>query len=139
MTDMSEKNVDFRKDFADRLDQIMNELGWPKRGRTPRLIELLGISISEVAVRKWVEGIAYPETDKVILIAKKFNVSVDWLLTGSETSERERILSQQKLRSAIDRVLQLSVSPFLDLQIQNDLKMVGTELMRRIESKRSKG
>lgn len=38
------------------------------------------LDVSRQAVSKWESETGYPEMDKLILIGKTFNVSVDWLL-----------------------------------------------------------
>lgn len=38
------------------------------------------INVSRQAVSKWEQGVGYPETEKLILISKELNVSVDSLL-----------------------------------------------------------
>ncbi|MBP5170412.1 MAG: helix-turn-helix transcriptional regulator [Oscillospiraceae bacterium] len=45
------------------------------------LAELLGVS--RQAVSKWELGEGYPEVEKLLLISKKLNVSLDSLMTGS--------------------------------------------------------
>ena len=50
-----------------------------KKGLTQ---ESLGeqIGVSRQAVSKWESDVTFPETDKLILLSKLFNVSVDYLL-----------------------------------------------------------
>lgn len=129
---MQNENPDPRKGFSIRLNDALSAIGLPVRGRTAKIRDLLPGSISEVAIRKWLVGEGYPETERVVMLAKIASVSVDYLLTGTPASERERTLSQQELIRAVDRVIQLSACDFLDPQIKLDLRVVGTELLKRI-------
>ena len=45
------------------------------------LAELLGVS--RQAVSKWELGEGYPEVDKLLILSKKLNISLDSLMTGS--------------------------------------------------------
>ena len=47
------------------------------------LAERLGIS--RQAVSKWESDLAYPETDKLLLLSRLYSCTVDYLLTGEET------------------------------------------------------
>ena len=48
------------------------------------LAEMLGVS--RQAVSKWELGEGYPEVDKLLLLAKKLNISLDSLLGGENTT-----------------------------------------------------
>ena len=48
------------------------------------LAEMLGVS--RQAVSKWELGEGYPEVDKLLLLSKKLNVSIDSLLGGENTT-----------------------------------------------------
>ena len=59
--------------FAENLRQSRN-----KRNLTQEeLAELL--DVSRQAVSKWEQGSGYPEIEKLILIAKELEISLDWL------------------------------------------------------------
>ncbi len=47
------------------------------------LAEMLGVS--RQAVSKWEQGEGYPEVDKLLILSKKLNVSLDSLLGGENT------------------------------------------------------
>jgi len=113
---LQNEQADPRKGFSIRLNDALSAIGWPERGRAAKIRERLPGSISEIAIRKWLVG----------------DVSVDYLLTGTPVSERERTLSQQELIRAVERVIQFSACDFLDPQIKLDLRVVGTELLKRI-------
>ena len=45
------------------------------------LAEMLGVS--RQAVSKWELGEGYPEVEKLLMLSKKLNISLDSLMTGS--------------------------------------------------------
>ncbi len=47
------------------------------------------IGVSRQSVSKWEADKAFPEVDKLALIARQFGVSCDWLITGEEILEQE--------------------------------------------------
>ena len=67
-----------------------------------RLAEMLGVS--RQAVSKWELGEGYPEVDKLILLSKKLNISLDSLLGGENTTT----MSEERNPSAAIRI----ISPF---------------------------
>jgi transcriptional regulator with XRE-family HTH domain len=66
--------------FARRLQSLCIEKQIPTIGLQRRLAKAFGVS--QPAVRKWLHGEGYPTMDKAIEIAKYFDVSIEWLLTG---------------------------------------------------------
>lgn len=52
-----------------------------------QLAELL--DVSRQAISKWESGNGYPETEKLLLISKKLNVSLDYLLLDDDKLEAE--------------------------------------------------
>lgn len=60
--------------FAGHLKQLRKERGLTQES----LAEML--DVSRQAVSKWESETGFPEVDKLILIAKEFNVKLDWLL-----------------------------------------------------------
>ncbi len=60
--------------FAENLKLVRKERGITQE----QLAEML--SVSRQAVSKWESGNGYPETDKLLVIAKELNVSLDYLL-----------------------------------------------------------
>lgn len=57
--------------FAENLKQSRNE----KHLTQERLAELL--DVTRQAISKWEKGVGYPETNKVIILAKVLNISFD--------------------------------------------------------------
>lgn len=62
--------------FADNLRAVRKE----KNISQEELAELLGVS--RQAVSRWEQGAGYPEMEKMILLAQKMNVSLDYLAAG---------------------------------------------------------
>lgn len=60
--------------FAENLKMIRKERNITQE----QLAEML--SVSRQAVSKWESGIGYPETEKLLIISKELNVSLDYLL-----------------------------------------------------------
>lgn len=49
------------------------------------------LNVSRQAVSKWEQGIGYPEMEKMIMLAKELNVSLDYLISGeSEDVEQQK-------------------------------------------------
>lgn len=72
-------------DFGNNLRLIRKEKGLTQE----QFAEMLGVS--RQAVSKWESGNGYPETDKLLEMAKKLNVSLDFLMDNkaSEAPETE--------------------------------------------------
>lgn len=71
--------------FADNLRDVRKK----KNISQEELAELL--NVSRQAVSKWEQGDGYPEAEKLIVLAKKLNVSLDYLISDeNEAAEPER-------------------------------------------------
>jgi len=75
-----EPNKDTRLAFAERLIEICTEKGLKAHGRQAALARLL--KVTQPAVKKWFDGDAIPDTDKIIDLAVWGNVCFEWLITG---------------------------------------------------------
>ncbi len=73
--------------FALRLNKALNDIGWPNRGRVPKLKKFLRDDISLVAIRKWLVGDSMPEMKRMGELSQITGKSVQWLLTGTDASE----------------------------------------------------
>lgn len=69
--------------FGDNLKLIRKERGITQE----QLAEML--DVSRQAVSKWEAGNGYPETDKLVTISKKLNVSLDYLMDNEPTGVSE--------------------------------------------------
>lgn len=66
--------------FSDRLDLLLTE----KKETRTHLAEVIGIKNQSFS--DWKKRGTIPSADIVLKIANYFNVSIDWLITGNETS-----------------------------------------------------
>lgn len=69
-----------KSDFAQRLNQAMDEKGYPVRGRANVLSQIF--DISNKGAGKWLKGEALPETSKFPVLADLLGVKTEWLLSG---------------------------------------------------------
>ena len=75
--------------FADNLQLIKKE----KHLSQEELAEK--ISVSRQAISKWEQGSGYPETEKLIILSKELNVSLDYLMLGETGNDMSlKLLSQ---------------------------------------------
>lgn len=65
--------------FADNLQAIRKE----KHISQEELAEIIGVS--RQAISKWEQGSGYPETEKLIVLSKELNVSLDYLMLGERS------------------------------------------------------
>lgn len=69
------------EDFAKRLRWSLDHAGFARgRGRASALA--LRYGVSRETSRKWLNGMAMPELERMIELATDFGVSFDWLATG---------------------------------------------------------
>lgn len=69
--------------FAENLKLIRKE----RNVTQEELAELLGVS--RQAISKWESGNGYPETEKLITISQKLNISIDYLLNDKSNIEQK--------------------------------------------------
>ena len=83
MTEQEQTNQTNRPESAGaRLARLRRSLNITQE----ELAERLGIS--RQAVSKWESDLAYPETDKLLLLARLYGCTVDYLLTGEEPAQQ---------------------------------------------------
>ena len=88
--------------FGENLQAVRKHNGLSQDG----LAEMLGVS--RQAVSKWELGEGYPEVDKLLILSKKLNISLDSLLGGegfSPTSESGRPSNQIRIVSPHEGVI----------------------------------
>ncbi|MBW9158740.1 helix-turn-helix domain-containing protein [Clostridium tagluense] len=74
--------------FADNLKSIRKERNISQEG----LAEIIGVS--RQAVSKWEQGSGYPEMEKLLVLSKELNVSLDYLMLGEiKSTENNKTLS----------------------------------------------
>ena len=81
--------------FGENLQTIRKKNQLSQEG----LAEMLGVS--RQAVSKWELGEGYPEVDKLLLLSKKLNISIDSLLGG----ENAAALSEEGKPSGTIRII----------------------------------
>lgn len=72
--------------FAKRLNQALDELGWPKYGRIAKLKRAMRENLSEISVRKWLRGDTMPELKRMGELSRITQKSVQWLFTGNDST-----------------------------------------------------
>ena len=89
--------------FAENLKQLRKE----KQLSQEELAEIL--DVSRQAVSKWEQGIGYPEVEKLVLLSKKLNVSLDYLMaTGisqQSTNNKGNVTGQITITSPHENVI----------------------------------
>lgn len=78
--------------FGENLQAIRKQNQLSQEG----LAEMLGVS--RQAVSKWELGEGYPEVDKLLILSKKLNISLDSLLGGEKTAISEEGRSSDTIR-----------------------------------------
>ncbi len=76
--------------FAENLKQARKDKGMSQE----ELAEML--SVSRQAVGKWEAGQGYPEAEKLIELARKLSLSLDWLFFG-QSGEKEKDRSERQI------------------------------------------
>ena len=74
-----QKRKDDNMSFGENLQKIRKNNQLSQEG----LAEMLGVS--RQAVSKWELGEGYPEVEKLLILSKKLNISLDSLLVGEDT------------------------------------------------------
>ena len=89
--------------FAENLKQLRKE----KQLSQEELAEIL--DVSRQAVSKWEQGIGYPEVEKLLLLSRKLNVSLDSLMATEFMKEpnagKQNITGKITITSPIERVI----------------------------------
>ena len=65
------------------------------------------IGVSRQSVSKWEADKAFPEVDKLAVIARQFGVSCDWLITGEEILEEDISDSTENTADGIGEVVSI--------------------------------
>jgi transcriptional regulator with XRE-family HTH domain len=77
--------------FSEKLKLVRKE----KQITQEELAELL--SVSRQAVSKWESGAGYPETEKLLVISKELNISLDYLLLDENEIEQKGTEDPKKI------------------------------------------
>ena len=76
----SNKDNPFLKEFSARLRLAMEHAGHPGRGGQTWLGQTMGVT--QTSARRWLVGTAFPELEKVPILAGLLGVRLEWLMTG---------------------------------------------------------
>lgn len=68
--------------FSKRLNHALDLNKVPRKGKGRQVTVAKMFGVSQKGASKWLEGQAYPDIQKMAVIAKKLNVSVEWLTYG---------------------------------------------------------
>ncbi|MGF1679670.1 LexA family protein [Photobacterium minamisatsumaniensis] len=72
--------------FATRLNLACDKVGFPFRGRAKEIQDKLEDKVSVVAIRKWLNGEAIPDTKRMRNLAEIVQTTVDHLITGESSN-----------------------------------------------------
>ena len=89
--------IDTKMAFATLLKQLCNDKDLKERGRQAFIVRLLkshGFVISQPAVKKWFDGESLPDTDKALVLANYFKISVTDLLSGINKTDESKNFHQ---------------------------------------------
>ncbi len=78
--------------LAEKINRLRTENGISRE----KLAEFLGVTTQ--SVQKWETGASKPDTEKLIRIAKRFNVSLDFLLLGSDSRVIKDVQSENLIK-----------------------------------------
>lgn len=71
-----------RHDFARRLNEVLDDASYPAKHDGRQLQLGRDWDVTDKGARKWIEGESIPEIRRLILMAKRYHVSLEWLATG---------------------------------------------------------
>ena len=93
--------------FAENLKQIRKE----KNISQEKLAELL--DVSRQAVSKWEQGIGYPEVEKLLLLSKELNISLDSLMeteiANGENPETGNVTGSIVIESPNENIVKMCI------------------------------
>lgn len=92
--------------FARRLNEMLDDVGVPRRGRLVMLARRYGIT--HPSAKKWLDGNGYPDTDRLIDLALWGNTSLDWLLTGRGQKHPTDLEVSKDFQDAVELLRQAS-------------------------------
>lgn len=95
---ISENSVTFRKNVGNRIKNSVRMKGLTDK----EFGELIGVG--ESTVRHYYLGTRYPQDQKIIDIAQILNVSLEWLLTGIESSYKPPVSNLKELAGNVKLV-----------------------------------
>ncbi|MCY7294741.1 hypothetical protein [Alteromonas sp. a30] len=76
-----------KTDFAHRLHEALDSLGWKERGRAKRLklyYDEIGLNLSEKTFQKWLTGQSYPDWDHLYHLVSLTKRTIEYLIYGKD-------------------------------------------------------
>ncbi|MHB8544077.1 MAG: LexA family protein [Leptospirales bacterium] len=87
------RNENFKESFSFRLRKALAQTGISGHGSQTWLADIMGVSQS--SARKWVMGQTLPEIEKVVLLADKLQVRLEWLISGRGCMTKDEMKEEQ--------------------------------------------
>lgn len=106
--------------FAENLQSIRKE----KLLSQEELAEKIGVS--RQAISKWEQGSGYPETEKLLILSKELNVSLDYLMLGETRNDMSEIKSSQNIIVPTGKI---TIKSFDGKSIINCYKVLASRVM----------
>ena len=104
--------------FCDKLQKLRKENNITQEGLADKL------NVSRQAVSKWESGTGYPDTEKLIMLSKILNVSLDELVNDSEIKKNTQT-EKLGFKEILDKVLEFiskSVDMFSSMKFKDKIK-----------------
>ncbi|WP_234124499.1 helix-turn-helix domain-containing protein [Clostridium hydrogenum] len=111
--------------FADNLKSIRQE----RHISQEELAEIMGVS--RQAVSKWEQGSGYPETEKLLVLAKKLNVSLDYLMVGAVKSSED---NKTLVNNIIVPTGKITIKSYDGKSIVNCYKVLASHVMYKAKN-----
>lgn len=111
--------------FADNLKSIRQE----RHISQEELAEIIGVS--RQAVSKWEQGSVYPEMEKLLVLSKELNVSLDYLMLGEiKSTENNKALSN----NIIVPTGRITIKSYDGKSIVNCYKVIASHVMYKAKN-----
>jgi transcriptional regulator with XRE-family HTH domain len=111
--------------FADNLKSIRQE----RHISQEELAEIIGVS--RQAVSKWEQGSGYPEMEKILILSKELNVSLDYLMLGElKSTENNKTLAN----NIIVPTGKITIKSYDGKSIVNCYKVLASHVMYKAKS-----
>ena len=115
--------------FADNLKSIRQE----RHISQEELAEIIGVS--RQAVSKWEQGSGYPEMEKLLVLSKEINVSLDYLMLGEiKSTENNKTLSN----NVIVPTGKITIKSYDGKSIVNCYKVLASHVMYKAKNNEPK-
>lgn len=127
------KTKDEMAAFASRLHEICDDMGMPVRGRKTQLAAKFKLAYQSVG--KWLDGVGFPETERILELANWADVNVNWLLQGAGPKRGNLIDTKALVISeaiqSLPKERRDTVLELLGVQIEKSGSMIASERQAR--------